>query len=192
MMLAIKVFKTTESQVQLKLLYDYLDDQFSVLHDNLYPEPFKKLLQSLWDSISSDLKDIILPEKQTSIDLDLSTSHYIVKILENLQEYFHADGAGLKREYLTEHTADIRQLLDLFQQSTQQLIKTFTTSAAKNDTEIDNELIKRVLQARVHEDKEAVAFLNEYDERDKVLDSKTDLQKVNNLICRFSLIRLDS
>ena len=183
MLLAVKEYKSSEAQTQLKLLYDYLDDQLAVLHDNLYADPFKRLLQSLWDLIGADLKDIILPDKQTSVDLDIDTAHYIVKILEELQDYFHADGAGLNHEYLREHSSEIRRLLELFEQSTQQLIKSFTSS----DTEADNELIKRVLQTRAHEDKEASAFLSEYEERDKMIDTKTDLQKVNFYAPIFSL-----
>jgi len=42
---------------------------------------------------------------------------------------------------------------------------------------LDRKMNKAATVLNMYEDKEAYAFLNEYEERDKVLDTKTDLQK---------------
>ncbi|CAF4998263.1 unnamed protein product, partial [Rotaria sp. Silwood1] len=155
--------KGAEAMIVTKTLLEYLDQKLIFLSKPCEPTVFKRLLKELWKAVISDLeKVIVLPPFADSKNLltlpaakiedayrllsgelgrdnDRSLTQKQCQILdralEDLKEFFHASGQGLKKNYL-EKTAELQSLkyaLSLYTQTTDSLIKTFVKTEKEQD-----------------------------------------------------------
>lgn len=67
---------------ELPKLLSYLDDQLSVLSDNLYPELFKNVLKFLWTAIVKDLRSLIFPDRNVGALMTLQEAKKLVNVLK--------------------------------------------------------------------------------------------------------------
>jgi len=155
--------KGAEAMVVTKSLLDYLDQRLTFFANQCEKTVLKRLLKELWKAVIIDLeKVIVLPpfsDSKTLLtipsakiedayrllsgelgrDNDRSLTQKQCQILdrglEDLKEFFHASGQGLKRNYL-EKTAELQSLkyaLSLYTQTTDSLIKTFVRTEKDQD-----------------------------------------------------------
>ncbi|CAF1624339.1 unnamed protein product [Adineta steineri] len=155
--------KGVEAMVVTKSLLDYLDQRLTFFANQCEKTVLKRLLKELWKAVISDLeKVIVLPPFSDSKNLltiptakiedayrllsgelgrdsDRSLTQKQCQILdrglEDLKEFFHASGQGLKRNYL-EKTLELQSLkyaLSLYTQTTDSLIKTFVKTEKDQD-----------------------------------------------------------
>eukprot|EP01117_Protostelium_nocturnum_P007206 TRINITY_DN2579_c0_g3_i1.p1 TRINITY_DN2579_c0_g3~~TRINITY_DN2579_c0_g3_i1.p1 ORF type:complete len:1547 (-),score=508.88 TRINITY_DN2579_c0_g3_i1:59-4699(-) len=171
----------TQKGSEIQKLLDYLDEQLSVLSDNLYPSLFKIVLKSIWISTLKDLRSQIFPSENAGALMTLEEAKKQISTLKKLQDFFHADGSGLSKEMMTEQTATLEKLLGLYETPTRELIVIYTqlknsnqsqnTSNVKGTTVVSTidinrlegiEFIhpKQILEGR-KDDKIAQAFLQE-------------------------------
>ncbi|CAF3007843.1 unnamed protein product [Rotaria sp. Silwood2] len=148
--------KVAEAMIVTKSLLDYLDQRLTFFTNQCEKTVLKRLLKELWKAVISDLeKVIVLPpfadsknlltlpvskiedayrlsiRRELGRDNDRSLTQKQCQILdrglEDVKEFFHASGQGLKKNYL-EKTAELQSLkyaLSLYTQTTDSLIKTF-------------------------------------------------------------------
>ncbi|CAF1355679.1 unnamed protein product [Adineta steineri] len=155
--------KGAEAMLVTKPLLDYLDQRLTFFANQCEKTVLKRLLKELWKAVISDLeKVIVLPPFADSKNLltipaakiedayrllsgelgrdnDRSLSQKQCQILdrglEDLKEFFHASGQGLKKNYL-EKTLELQSLkyaLSLYTQTTDSLIKTFVQTEKEQD-----------------------------------------------------------
>ncbi|CAF2166572.1 unnamed protein product [Rotaria magnacalcarata] len=155
--------KGAEAMIVTKSLLDYLDQRLTFFANQCEKTVLKRLLKELWKAVISDLeKVIVLPPFADSKNLltipaakiedayrllsgelgrdnDRSLTQKQCQILdrglEDLKEFFHASGQGLKKNYL-EKTAELQSLkyaLSLYTQTTDSLIKTFVKTEKEQD-----------------------------------------------------------
>ncbi|CAF0996794.1 unnamed protein product [Rotaria sordida] len=155
--------KGAEAMLVTKPLLDYLDQRLTFFANQCEKTVLKRLLKELWKAVISDLeKVIVLPPFSDSKhlltipsariedayrllsgelgrDSDRSLTQKQCQILdrglEDLKEFFHASGQGLKRNYL-EKTLELQSLkyaLSLYTQTTDSLIKTFVKTERDQD-----------------------------------------------------------
>ncbi|CAF1048831.1 unnamed protein product [Rotaria sordida] len=155
--------KGAEAMIVTKSLLDYLDQRLTFFANQCEKTVLKRLLKELWKAVISDLeKVIVLPPFADSKNLltlpaakiedayrllsgelgrdnDRSLTQKQCQILdrglEDLKEFFHASGQGLKKNYL-EKTLELQSLkyaLSLYTQTTDSLIKTFVKTEKEQD-----------------------------------------------------------
>ncbi|CAF2442366.1 unnamed protein product [Rotaria sp. Silwood2] len=155
--------KGAEAMIVTKSLLDYLDQRLTFFAEQCEKTVLKRLLKELWKAVISDLeKVIVLPPFADSKNLltipaakiedayrllsgelgrdnDRSLTQKQCQILdrglEDLKEFFHASGQGLKKNYL-EKTLELQSLkyaLSLYTQTTDSLIKTFVKTEKEQD-----------------------------------------------------------
>ncbi|CAF1120808.1 unnamed protein product [Adineta steineri] len=155
--------KGAEAMLVTKPLLDYLDQRLTFFANQCEKTVLKRLLKELWKAVISDLeKVIVLPPFADSKNLltipaakiedayrllsgelgrdnDRSLTQKQCQILdrglEDLKEFFHASGQGLKKNYL-EKTLELQSLkyaLSLYTQTTDSLIKTFVQTEKEQD-----------------------------------------------------------
>ncbi|PRP88606.1 hypothetical protein PROFUN_03017 [Planoprotostelium fungivorum] len=114
-------------------LLSYLDDQLSVLSDNLYPALFKSVLKYLWVAIVKDLRSLIFPNQGAGTLMTLSEAQQLIQILKKLQDFFYAGGDGLTKETMNENTSTLEKLLGLYETPTRELIVIYTQLKNSNN-----------------------------------------------------------
>ncbi|CAF1340173.1 unnamed protein product [Adineta ricciae] len=155
--------KGAEAMLVTKPLLDYLDQKLTFFAEQCEKTVLKRLLKELWKAVISDLeKVIVLPPfadaknlltipaakiedayrllsgelgRDTDRSLTQKQCQILDRGLEDLKEFFHASGQGLKKNYL-EKTLELQSLkyaLSLYTQTTDSLIKTFVQTEKEQD-----------------------------------------------------------
>ncbi|CAF0782212.1 unnamed protein product [Didymodactylos carnosus] len=155
--------KGQEAILVTKSLFDYLDQRLTVFANQCEKTVLKRLLKELWKAVIIDLeKVIVLPpftdskhlltipsakiedayrllSGELGRDNDRSLTQKQCQVLdrglEDLKEFFHASGQGLKRNYLekTQELQSLKYALSLYTQTTDSLIKTFVKTEKEQD-----------------------------------------------------------
>ncbi|KAM6954133.1 protein unc-13 homolog B-like [Aplochiton taeniatus] len=141
-----------DADAMLRPLMEFLDGNLSIFADVCEKSVLKRILKDLWKLVLSSLeKTLVLPQTNDSLGAQLLTAAkglsnlkgggeaktltpkqcvIIDAALENIKQYFHAGGNGLKKMYVDKspELASLRYALSLYSQSTDALIKTFVTT----------------------------------------------------------------
>jgi hypothetical protein len=98
-------------------LFEFLDEHFDMLTANLTGKLFQAMLRGVFNAAVTDLTEICL-----RLSLTHDQVQRAVRLVRHLGEYFHGDGHGLSTASVAAQTQLIEQVLELYEEPSQQLV----------------------------------------------------------------------
>ncbi|CAL1285877.1 unnamed protein product [Larinioides sclopetarius] len=128
-----------EADHVLHPLMDILDGKLSMFYQVCERTVLKRLLKELWKIVITTMEKIVVlpPISEKNVEKNLTPKQCAVldMALDTIKQYFHANGNGLKKNFLDKSAElqSLRYALSLYTQTTDTLIKTFVTTQLKQD-----------------------------------------------------------
>ncbi|CAG8625194.1 11552_t:CDS:2 [Cetraspora pellucida] len=128
-------------------LFDYFDENLMILHNNLHSEVFKAVMRWIWKEIVTIIELIIIPplsDRQSDLKpLSDNELMIVLKWLQFLKQYLHADGNGVSIEILeNQKYKEISQIDKFYNLDTEQLMQEYLNNQIINTLDSQKSQLK--------------------------------------------------